>query len=95
MALNTFSCFATTLGVVDAPQTGVIAQDVQRILPDAVSNSKGAAQGRRMLLVDKERIFLGDNDAIRVPDHSFFFFLQSLSLSLSVRIQKTLAQFAS
>ncbi len=58
-------------GLAEARQTGVIAQEVQRVLPDAVSTSNTnrdgggvdssvMTEGRKMLLVDKERIFLGE-----------------------------------
>ena len=49
----------------NATQTGVIAQHVQQILPDAVSRSQNnvkLANGRElqnMLIVNKDRLFLG------------------------------------
>ena len=54
-------------------QTGVIAQDVQRVLPDAVTTSTSSAipfataDGREikdMLIVNKDRLFLGEWDVI-------------------------------
>ena len=47
------------------PHTGVIAQDVQKVLPDAVSSggqmflSNGEEIGD-MLIVNKDRLFLGN-----------------------------------
>jgi len=53
------------------PQTGVIAQDVRRVLPDAVATADiqlhggggggggGGSGGGGMLVVDKDRLFLG------------------------------------
>ena len=45
-------------------QTGIIAQDIRRVFPDAVSSSGSCvlANGQKvdnMLIVDKDRIFLG------------------------------------
>lgn len=65
-------------GLEGTPQTGVIAQEVQRVLPDAVSSTALSAatgktvppaasprSGGRMLVVDKDRIFLENVGAVR------------------------------
>ena len=48
------------------PQVGVIAQDVRKVLPEAVTSGGRfeMADGRRldeMLIVNKDRLFLGSN----------------------------------
>lgn len=57
-------CFKIHLELIFGPQAGVIAQEVQRIIPDAVSSAGPftLSDGREindMLIVNKERIFLG------------------------------------
>ena len=53
-------CFAD----MRLPMTGVIAQDVEKVLPDAVGRSgpctlSNGQQIDNVLIVDKDRIFLG------------------------------------
>ena len=49
------------------PHTGIIAQDIQQVLPDAVSSggSYVLSNGEKindMLIVNKDRLFLGKYD---------------------------------
>ena len=51
------------------PQVGVIAQDVRKVLPEAVTSGGRfeMADGRRldeMLIVNKDRLFLGESLAL-------------------------------
>ena len=53
-----------TSGLADRSQTGVIAQEVQKILPDAVSSSGPYLLNNGeliddLLIVDKDRLFFG------------------------------------
>jgi hypothetical protein len=53
-------------GLANRSQTGVIAQEIQKILPDAVSSSGPYLLNNGeliddMLIVDKDRLFLGRN----------------------------------
>ena len=70
------------------PHTGVIAQDVQKVLPDAVSSggqmflSNGEEIGD-MLIVNKDRLFLGNsyqNQKISMSKNFLF---------ISILLQKT------
>ena len=58
-------------GLANRSQTGVIAQDIQKILPDAVSSSGPYLLNNGeliddMLIVDKDRLFLGKNQFVLI-----------------------------
>ncbi|KAM8939192.1 myelin regulatory factor [Pelodytes ibericus] len=62
--------FASTVGLEDTGETGVIAQEVQEILPDAVKESGDVvcANGETIenfLVVNKERIFMENVGAVK------------------------------
>ena len=57
--------FLSLLADFSEPQVGVIAQDVRKVLPEAVTSGGRfeMADGRRldeMLIVNKDRLFLGE-----------------------------------
>ena len=78
--------FQTTTGMEGVPHTGVIAQDVQKVLPDAVSSggqmflSNGEEIGD-MLIVNKDRLFLGNSYQKISMSKTFLF--------MSILLQKT------
>lgn len=58
------------LSGLDVPQTGVIAQDIRKVIPDAVSSNGSyiLANGKEvddMLIVNKDRLFLENLGAVR------------------------------
>lgn len=58
-------------------RTGVIAQDVQKVIPEAVSTSgscrlQNGETVEDVLIVDKDRLFLGNTPS---PNYSFTFLL--------------------
>ena len=65
------------------PHTGIIAQDIRQVLPDAVSSSGSyvLANGKEiedMLIVNKDRIFLGKGP--------FLYYISVYSISLTLKV---------
>ena len=65
------------------PHTGIIAQDIRQVLPDAVSSSGSyvLANGKEiedMLIVNKDRIFLGKGP--------FLYYISVYSISLMLKV---------
>ncbi|KAK7582583.1 hypothetical protein V9T40_014028 [Parthenolecanium corni] len=62
--------FSTHVGLVSAHETGVIAQEVQKILPEAVTTAgnlvlPNGTKFENFLLVDKERIYMENVGAVK------------------------------
>ncbi|XP_055780266.1 myelin regulatory factor-like isoform X7 [Salvelinus fontinalis] len=62
--------FASSMGIDTSPETGVIAQDVQQILPEAVKEGGDVicSNGEtipRLLVVNKDRIFMENVGAVK------------------------------
>ena len=72
----------------------MIAQEVQKILPDAVSSSGPYLLNNGeliddMLIVDKDRLFLGENLILSIALFNRFFIFGEIALSIYVVVPKS------